>query len=220
MCIFCAFSFPVNLHFGGLAGAGASAYGAYASAKAAKEATKMQIDWERERAKNAHQWEVEDLQNAGLNPILSANQGAVTGGISAPVPDTSGYSDAGAIIGNLIKQMSETNLNNTTAKNTAADTEVKKEQKNLIAQQTLNEAVNNGLISAKKASIEFDNLQKQYSWDKRDLTYWNDFINKASNSARNASEAISLPKILGIFKKGNINKMSPEKLEKLLYNAR
>lgn len=31
------------------------------------------IDWEREQLQNKHQWEVEDLRKAGLNPILSAS---------------------------------------------------------------------------------------------------------------------------------------------------
>lgn len=30
------------------------------------------IDWQREQLQNKHQWEVEDLRKAGLNPILSA----------------------------------------------------------------------------------------------------------------------------------------------------
>ncbi|QCS36101.1 minor capsid protein [Capybara microvirus Cap1_SP_124] len=41
-------------------------------------------EYQKEFANNAHQWEVEDLKKAGLNPILSANTGgADTGGAGA-----------------------------------------------------------------------------------------------------------------------------------------
>lgn len=52
-----------------------------------------QIEWERERAKNAHQWEMEDLKKAGLNPALTATggSGANTGGISAPTSSLSDF---------------------------------------------------------------------------------------------------------------------------------
>ena len=82
-----AFGIDIGSAIGGIA-SGAM------SARAAREATEKQIEWERERATHAHQWEVQDLKAAGLNPILSAGgQGAVTGSISAPMPDYSGIAN-------------------------------------------------------------------------------------------------------------------------------
>lgn len=78
---------------GSIISAGASMLGSGLSMGGSARAVRRQIRWERERAQNAHQWEVQDLKKAGLNPILSANGGAVTGGISAPVPDFSGISE-------------------------------------------------------------------------------------------------------------------------------
>ena len=48
--------------------------------KANSALSAQSIAFEREKAQNAHQWEVEDLRKAGLNPILSAGgSGASTG---------------------------------------------------------------------------------------------------------------------------------------------
>ena len=46
----------------------------------------QQIGFNREVMQNRHQWEVEDLKKAGLNPLLSATTG--TGTLSAPSPPT------------------------------------------------------------------------------------------------------------------------------------
>nr|DAO66046.1 MAG TPA: minor capsid protein [Microviridae sp.] len=47
----------------------------------ATSASKLNNKYQKEFAQNAHQWEVEDLKKAGLNPILSAGgSGATAGG--------------------------------------------------------------------------------------------------------------------------------------------
>jgi len=55
-----------------------------------RSSAKRSIAFQREIAKNAHQWEVEDLRAAGLNPILSGTGGPgarASGGAMPPTPD-------------------------------------------------------------------------------------------------------------------------------------
>ena len=57
---------------------------------AAEGLQRNNINWEREQLQNKHQWEVDDLRKAGLNPILTATTGssAVSAGVpSASAPD-------------------------------------------------------------------------------------------------------------------------------------
>lgn len=62
-----------------------SAFNSWSASKAASKAYGRQV----EMMKNSHQWEVEDLKKAGLNPILSANGGA--NAYSAPQEQVIGF---------------------------------------------------------------------------------------------------------------------------------
>lgn len=95
--------------WGPIIAAGINAAGTYLGAKkqsaASADANAMQIAWQREAMQNRHQWEVEDLRKAGLNPILSANAGASTGGAGfhPSVPDyMSAYQNA---VGNAVNAL-------------------------------------------------------------------------------------------------------------------
>lgn len=189
-------SLPVATLGAGIIGGISSAFGAYQSGKDTKEATEAQIAWERERAKHAHQWEVEDLKAAGLNPILSAGgSGATTGGISAPIPDRSGYTGAGTAMIEAINSAygaAKTNADigkaGAETENISQDTKNKITANELLQKQAINEALRSGLISAQKANLEFKNLTEKYNGERAAITYWNNFINQASSTAKNVGD--------------------------------
>jgi hypothetical protein len=67
----------------------------YLGQKKANQANSAQaarsMDFQRETAQNAHQWEVEDLKKAGLNPLLSGTGGkgaSASGGAQAKIENT------------------------------------------------------------------------------------------------------------------------------------
>lgn len=144
------------------------------SAEAARQNTEKQIAWERERSQNAHQWEIKDLEKAGINPILSAGgSGATTGGISPQLPDTSGITSAYQALGNGLntgfnnfitaqqtKNDTDRVLNET--KQTNSDLSMKRAQIELMLEEKLNKAVERKWINQKTAT-EIKNRAKLQS---------------------------------------------------------
>lgn len=74
--------------FGAILGAAAGIGSAILSNRQSKKNAQASFDretaWNREMMQNAHQWQVEDLRKAGLNPILSANGAQSLGASSTP----------------------------------------------------------------------------------------------------------------------------------------
>ena len=75
--------------FGEIIATAGSIIGGNKANKAAKNLAREQMRFQERMARNAHQYEVEDLRKAGLNPILSAGGGgaATPSGATAPVLD-------------------------------------------------------------------------------------------------------------------------------------
>lgn len=124
--------------WGPIIAAGISAAGSYLGAQkqasAASHVNAQQIAWQREAMQNRHQWEVEDLRKAGLNPILSANAGASTGGAGfhPSVPDyMTAYQNAVGNAVNSLKGLAE-------IEQTEANTKVANATVNRINQETRN----------------------------------------------------------------------------------
>nr|CAI9752545.1 minor tail protein [Microvirus sp.] len=70
----------------------------------------QQIAFNKEVMQNRHQWEVEDLKKAGLNPLLSATTG--TGTLSAPIPPSTqkaNYAQSAAQLATLAIQDKQAN---------------------------------------------------------------------------------------------------------------
>ena len=80
---------------GSLIGSVASIWSSNQANSAAFQMQANSLAAQKEALQNRHQWEVEDLKKAGLNPILSANSGA--GGISGATANVTAPDIAGAI---------------------------------------------------------------------------------------------------------------------------
>jgi len=90
--------------------AGAAIGGAALGASSAGGQQKKSVRFQREMAKNAHQYEVADLREAGLNPILSGTGGPgarASGGASAPIPDFANSAKAAVRLGAEIQLLNE-----------------------------------------------------------------------------------------------------------------
>lgn len=113
---------------GAVVGAASSAAQAYGNYRFNYLSQYHNWKWQKEAMQNRHQWEVDDLRKAGLNPILSANQGASTGGLNAggsaaQVPDVASSAFQGLQMKNLLdKQRAEID-------NIKKDTELKEDQR-------------------------------------------------------------------------------------------
>lgn len=197
--------FPWAEAIGGIANLGSSAASAYFSWKHQKEA--MQ---------NRHQWEVEDLRKAGLNPILSAG-GSGASGNAPPIvaPDIAGAMKSGA---EASTQHSEKNLKDALEKQTyvqnsalQADAGLKRAQavasdssSNLMWSQTKGQEIankiqeenlkqakfmtQNSAIASEKQKLVFDYMKEHSgAWK---FGQWMNLINPFNSTAPITNSAV------------------------------
>lgn len=141
--------------------------GGMLSSSSSKKAAKKQFEYnralqlydqefQREVAKNAHQWEMQDLQAAGLNPALTAtgsSAGAIAGGSSHQSTSPGNMANF-----DLSRIMSDVNM----TRDTNAKVEKTNAEKNAIPQQIANDTTNAkaNLISAEAANKNAETQEK------------------------------------------------------------
>lgn len=114
---------------------------------------------------NAHQMEIQDLQNAGLNPVLSAGGGGASAGVSA-----NGASDGGsaidplAMIGQAVNMMNSVKQTNATVNNLEAET------KNIEADTEYTKTQNKNASTKTTAAENAENAAKTW-WGKNISPY-------------------------------------------------
>lgn len=189
---------PWGTVIGGGLGLAGSIIGGNSAKKAASSSTKwglisqiLQQQWEEKRAKNAHQWEIEDLHKAGLNPILSAGgQGAQTGSIGGINTDTSGISSAGQIMAQGLETAGKMAMDYTIEKQ-RLDNETATTKANTA--KTLAESNIVEKYGGKKAKAEIKKLISDALHNNEDTktkTMTNTIYDKGLSSAKNIANAM------------------------------
>lgn len=186
----------------GAGGALTSYMGAKSSATSAKKQMAfqmmqqmMQQSWEKQKMQHAHQWEMQDLKNAGLNPALTAmgGSGASGGSIgmgSGAMADTSGYTASA----NAILESVKNSIN-------SAQTEKRIENENAMTE-------------AEVANKNADTLNKmeEYPWISKKNTKAIEeaesrIINNQINSAKQTAETHKIQEEINETKGGLITKV-------------
>lgn len=177
-------------------GAVGSIFGAKMGADAAEDNMQAQIQWQREQLQNKHQWEVEDLKKAGLNPVLSAGGSSSAASVSpsAITNPLSGLASSAAELGKLKSEIkkNEADISNQTK---SADAAMKNADSSMINAESnkmlsevnatkLNQDIQNSVLST-AADVKY----KQSQADAYNRLVDGQIANGAAMAAAAASQA-------------------------------
>ncbi len=134
-------------------------------------------EYQKEAMQNAHQWEVQDLIAAGLNPALSADGGsgastggmnAGTGGIGGQMGDAGGMLTAISQFGNLANSTKATNaqvsaLNAETSKKIAENRYIDDNMKSAILNTIADTDLKRSMLSNSAMDTQLKKAQRKYN---------------------------------------------------------
>lgn len=190
--------------FAELASAGLSALGNYFSARDAREGqesannaniglAREQMAFQERMARNAHQYEVEDLRKAGLNPILSAKYGgSATPPGSSPVIHST-ESESSQIKAGTAKLISDVLLNKASAGKADADAALAAE---MVKTQKSQQMANAATVAA---------MQDDIADAEADANYRKSLPGRVGSWVRNISGDVG-GAVLGAFGIGGVAK--------------
>lgn len=173
-----------------------SLFQASRSESIAQNNVQQQMAWNEYAAKHAHQWEMEDLKNAGLNPILSGTggSGASVHSITPQMPDISGYSSSlnnafNILSGiNSLKQQQE-QINKTSAETGLIGAQTQVAQSNNVQTFLKNEILRHDLQKARFEAFIRERFPEVYA---RSYLYGDGFIPTISKAVGEISDGIRL----------------------------
>ncbi len=154
---------------GAVLGAVSNIFGAHMGAEAQEDAIDKQIAWQREQLQNKHQWEVEDLKKAGLNPILSSHGASSAASVSpgSLVNPLSGLASSAAELGKLKSEIAK-NKADIANQTKSADAAVKNAESSMI-----NAESNKALADANVVKLNQD-VQNSIASTAADIKYKQD----------------------------------------------
>lgn len=160
---------------------------------------KKQQAFEREKMQNAHQWEVQDLQAAGLNPILSAGSSPNMGG--TPAGDSPIWPELGnQALSAVDKVLQKKKIDNEKILMDAEATQAKAQAK--MAETSARKAETEESILKKQAQAETPRLEQRRKYNESSAGKILNYIGMGSEDLRPAASIIGTG--VGLFGMGRM----------------